>query len=742
MRKNLSFLSLCVVIGLFCWGCNGFQPQKAGILSIKMNIDPAFSHAATPGSGLTETRKAMTPEADWAPSTFTITGEGPGGATFSIESVSKNSEARLVPGEWRISAKGYAPGGTEVVAGEASCTLQPGRTTAVSLVLRPLAGIGDLQIAITTNFAPAAGARLAGELVYRGLPGGASLEEGSTRLIDMSAEEAAVAFTGIEAGHYSLSLRLLDADGIVSGGAADSVIVVAGFTTSGTCPIELGTPTAEVSATLFPVTPLPPPLLSVSHRFPASRCPVPLALSRAASERGERIDAQWFLNGAAMGAPIAITAHGGILPEGILAFPQCSDSPEVSLIRADLVEASTTSLRTGSARTSLIAVDAGGDAEVGWRASYAWDAAIGDCLHEMGVNGTGKGAAYKARTVAASPSGLVAISGLDEDCALHVFAAGYGASLQNAAPSGVSVLPLDTSWIRLWRDKIKIDGSFKSADKLAVSRDGRLIAAASTASTWVAVYELDERGALRASHSLKPSDAGMAGFGNVKGLCFSPDSTRLYAASNKDGTAYAFNVGSGDFSLRTSCALWNRLSDSESFDLQDLQVTDTGAIVVTSSERSRLAILEDGASLSLLSLLQGTSSGTEPYHPSAIAIPPDGDAFLVLCGGNRVLRYDRDESGYALTSTFTLSPEARDAKYLAAGAGWAGSRPMFAVAGGGVLAIYEPRQGGESAVAHVCLPEADASTGISVPSGLCFARGAFFLSSEEAACVSVFGGEP
>jgi hypothetical protein len=114
----------------------------------------------------------------------------------------------------------------------------------------------------------------------------------------------------------------------------------------------------------------------------------------------------------------------------------------------------------------------------------------------------------------------------------------------------------------------------------------------------------------------------------------------------------------------------------------------------------------------------------------------------VLCGGNRVLRYDRDESGYAYTSTFALGAEAKGAQYLAAGAGWAGSRPMIAVAGGSAMVIYEPDPEPEKTVTHVCVPDAGDSMGIASPSGLGFARGAFFLSSETAKCVSVFGGEP
>lgn len=741
MRKTMSLSSLCLLIGVLCWGCGGIQPQGRGILAIKLNTDPTFAAAARDRDGR-GSKKAITPVAGWSPATFSIVGEGPGGATFTVEGASRNAEARIVPGEWRISAKGFAAGGIEVAAGEATCTLQPGRTTSVSLVLYPLAGVGNLEITVSMNFAPAAGARLAGELVYSGLPGSQPPAVRTTRHIDAPFDQPAISFARIEAGHYALSLRLLDSDGVVSGGSADSVVVAAGFTTSGTCSIELGMPTAEVSAALFPDEPLAPALLSVDHRFAASKCPVPLAISRAAVQGGEAIDAQWYMNGVPAGEAIAVASGSGILPEGLAAFPQPASPPRVSLVRADLVEESSVSLRTGSASATLIAVDAPGDAEVGWRASYDYEAAAGDSKYAAGTYGVGKAVPYLARTVAASPSGLVAVSGLDEEGAIHAFAAGYGAPLQAAAPSGALALPLDTSWVRLWRDRIKDGSDYKSPDRLAISPDGRFIAAASASSSWIALYSLGERGSWNPLAMLKASSPGMDGFGYVKGLCFSPDSSRLYAASSGNGTVYSFRVGTGAFSLASAFKLWERASAGESYDLQDIAVTVSGAILVTSSARSRLSILEDKDDQITAVLLQGAPGGIEPYQPSALAKAPDGDAFHVLCGGNRVLRYDRGASGYALSFTLALGAEAREAKYLAAGSGWAGSRPMIAVAGGSAMVIYEPKPEPQAAIVHVCAPDAGDSLGIASPSGLCFARGAFFLSSENAKCVSVFGGEP
>lgn len=741
MRKTMSIALLCMLIGILCWGCGGIQQQGKSILAIKLNTDTAFAGPAAREAEVAGAKKAITPAAAWTPSTFTIAGEGPGGAVFEVESAAKNAEVHIIPGEWLISAKGFAAGGIQVAAGSSACTLQAGRTTAVSLVLYPLAGVGNLEITVSMNLVPAAGARLAGELVYCGLPGSQPPAERTARPIDAPAEQPAISFAGIEAGHYALSLRLLDSDGVVSGGSADSVVVAAGFTTSGTCAIELGTPTAEVSAAVFSNEPLPPPLLSVSHRVAASKCPMPLAISRASAQGGEAIGARWYLNGVSAGAGIAVADGSGILPEGIVAFPQAANSPQVSLMRADLVEEAAVSLRTGSASTALLADCAPGDAQVGWKASYDFEAAIDGSLYDTGANGTGKGLSYMAKAVAASPSGLVAVSGLDEEGAIHVFAAGYGAPLQTAPPSGANALPLNASWIRLWRDRIKIDGTVKSADKLAISPDGRYIAAASTLSSWIAVYELGGHGTPGTCKSFQASTAGIADFGNIKGLCFSPDSARLYAASNKDGRVYAFNMGLEQLSVASSCLSWTR-DGTENYDFQAIETTVSGAVIVASDERSRIAIFQDGENLATPATLQGAYNVSEPFHPSALAIAPDGDAFYVLCGGNRVLRYDRDESGYAYTSTFALGAEAKGAQYLAAGAGWAGSRPMIAVAGGSAMVIYEPDPEPEKTVTHVCVPDAGDSMGIASPSGLGFARGAFFLSSETAKCVSVFGGEP
>ena len=741
MRKAMTVLSLCSLIGVLCWGCGGLLQQGKCILAITLNTDPAFAGAGTREAAVGGARKAIVPTAEWTPSMFTIIGEGPGGAHFEVESASKNAVEHVVPGEWQISAKGFSSGGKEVASGMSMCTLQAGRTTTVGLVLYPLAGMGDLEIAISTNFTPAAGSRLEGELVYCGLPGSLPPVERTARAIDVPAEQPTLSFSQIEAGHYALSLRLIDSDGVVSGGSADSVIIAAGFVTSGTCAIELGAPTAEIGATVFSNEPLPPPLLSVSHRFAASRCPVPLALSRAGIPGGEAIDSRWYLNGVPAGAGIAIGANSGILPDGILVFPQAASAPQVSLLRADLVEEAADSLRVGASSANLLAADATGDAEVGWKAGYDFEAALGDSVYDAGANGTGNGVPYMARAVAASPSGLVAVSGLDEEGAIHAFAAGYGTALQSAAPSGAAALPLETSWIRLWRDRIKINGTVKSADRLAVSPNGRFIAAASSLSSWIALWKLGEHGEYETYHTFQ-AGTQFSGFDNIKGLCFSPDSAILYAASNKDGSVYSFDMEPASLLPSGRCELLPRLATGESYGLQDIKSTITNTIIVSSSDKSRLCLIENGNMLAPPATWQGTSGGIEPYQPSALAIAPDGDAFYVLCGGNRVLRYDRGESAYALTSTLTLGSDAKDAKYLAAGAGWSGTRPMIAVAGGAAMAIYEPVPEPANTITHICNADIVDKTGIADPSGLCFARGAFFLAGENAACVSVFGGEP
>lgn len=713
--------------------CMGIQDGRLGTLAVKLSFDAAW---ASPRSLMREEggKKSLTPTEAWSPTKFAISGSGPGGAEFSLESGDIDVETKLVPGDWTIGVRAFSAGNKEVASGTSTCLLLPGRTTAASIVLYPLEGEGDLSITIAKNLAVPAGGRIAGGLVYKGLPGHPAPAVQTTVAIDVPSEQTIISFEGIEAGHYSIGLRLLASDGSVSGGCVDTAMVMSGFLTAGTCAIEMGMPVANLSALLYPSSPLEPPLVSAEHDFSEAHGFMPLAAPRYAAEAGEEVERTWYSNGEEAGKAVELIGNRGILPEGTVAYPQDRPLSRLSLVRSDIVEESRSTFRAGSAGVTLKAGAGNDRGGYGWRASYDYASALSPSLHETTeANNIGAGNSYIVKAIAASPSGLIAISGLDDEGALHAFAAGYGAELDPATAGPGSLLPIDASWIRLWRDKVKIGSSVKTADRLAVSDDGRFIASASSLSNWLRLCSLDIGGKLLDSFVVTPGE-------NIRAICFSKDGRKLYAAANTGGTIYAFDVSEGGMVPTSSLKL---SATNEALSLQDMRVTSSGGIVVTAKDMSRLYVLSDEGTLREEAVVQGASGGVDPYHPTSLAVSGSGDSFHVLCDGEKILSYGRATSlsPYTLTASFLLPAEAEGSTVIASGTTLGGNEEILFAAGGDNVEFFEIDGAGSLLNNYPLSPTPGDPAGISTASGLCYIRGAFILAGGSSGIVAVFGAD-
>ena len=724
---------LLPILTLAC-ACTGLQNNRLGTLAVKLRFDSGWIGSKSIFQAKSGGVKSIIPSEDWGPARFVITGTGPGGSVVSLESGDMNIETKLVPGDWEIDVKAFSAANKEVAAGTLTCLLQPGRTTAANIVLYPLEGTGNLSIAITSNIAVPAGGRITGNLAYKGLPGHPAPSEPTTLAIDIPSEQTSLSFEALQSGHYSISLKLLASDGVVSGGCVDTVMVMSGFLSEGTCLIEMGMPVADLTATLYPSSSLTPPLLSVEHTFSRTHGYMPLAIPLHVPEAGDEIARKWYANGEEAGEAVRLTGNRGILPEGTFAFPQGIPLSPLSLVRADIVEESLSTFRAGSASVTLGAGEGDDSGTFGWRASYDYAAALSPSLHQnTATNNSGSGSMYAAKAIAASPSGLVAVSGLDGDGALHAFAAGYGAELDPAVAGAGKVLSIDASWVRLWREKIRVANVVKTADRLAISNDGRFIASASSQSNWIHLCSLDSSGTLLAVFTATAE-------GDLKALCFSPDSGKLYAAANSTKKIYAFNINETGISPAWSTQL---TSGGETLSLQDMAVTSSGSIIVTAKDASRIYILSNEGSLNAEMTIQGASGGTDPYHPGALAISSRGDAFYVLCDEEKIIRYSRADSlsPYAPEAFFILPAAAEGSCFLAAGTQSGETAEIVAAAGGATIELFEIGGDGTFLNGYPLNSAPGVPAGTQMSDMLCFARGAFLLSGGTSGVVSVFGAD-
>jgi DNA-binding beta-propeller fold protein YncE len=653
-------------------------------------------------------------------------------------------ESRLVPGEWDILVEAFASGGEKVGSGRVVCMLQPGRTTMSTVTVYPAEGTGSLALMLSYPFALPAGSRTRGSLTYQGLPGQESPETPVVYEVDVPGDQTALRFDEIAAGHYTLALTAFASDGTASGGIVDNVMVVAGFTSTGTCVFEMGDPVSKMTATLFPSNPLEAPLLSVRHQAAETGFPLPLAVPRHAASAEDVIERRWYLNGSLAGDALEIVENRGLLPSGSRAYPKAAGQPEVSLVSASLVETSTSQLRSGSGSVSIGLAGGLAAGAWKWKASYDYRAAMGEALlGGSSAHGAGKGVPYGVKAVASSETGLVIVSGLDDEAALHAFAAGYGARLSAPMPSGATSLGTEASWIRLWRDRIRVGTTYRTADILAISDDGRYVAAASTNSDWIRVSRLDESGQLAASWSLtSTSTPNLALMHNVRGLRFSPDSSYLYVAANTSGSVYCIQVNPTGISYKSHVAL-SLYGAGTVPPIKDLEISSSGAILVSSSEASRIYILNPEPALAETGYLQSASSYEQPYHPSCMEVSPGGDRFYVLCDGRHIVGIGRSDPSqqYAVQTSTSLPPPLYDSNGMSLGIAPGATNDTLFITSGTSAAFIEMNAGMEIASTSLLVPAPSDDKGLSTAAGTDFARGAFFLAGGNGTQVSVFGAD-
>lgn len=743
MKKNTALaFAVLLTLGMAC-SCDLFQNNRSGTLKLKLDFDPGLSLDKNGKAKSISAGKAILPSEPWSPSRYVITGTGPGGASFSMESTRPNAETKIVPGEWSIEVHAFSETNKEVASQTAVSLLQPGKTTTTCMTLLPLEGIGSLSLSITHSFELSQGAHIIGSLEYRGLPGHDDLIAQPPIAIDIPAEQTSISFEGIPAGHYALVLKLMDADGSLVGGLADIIMLLAGYQTTGTCTILMGSPSLDLSASLFPLAPLPAPVLSVSHTTSRYHPYIPLAVPKDDTGLITDLKTRWFFNGEEICEGVGIIDNRGILPANTIAYPPIPIAFEASLLRADFVEESPAFQRAGSASV-LVNIASGPEGDlVGWRASYDQASALGPALFETGSpynNGTGNKSTVRA--VAGSPSGLIVVSGLDKDGALHAFAAGYGAVIDYPENRDPYKIPVDASWIRLWRDEVKINGTIRNPDRLAVSPDGHFIAAASSSSNWLRVYALDDDGKLLRTLDVTQAVPGLENFSDIRGICFSNDGQKLYALANSPEALYSFSVSDRELRFGAAAGI-DRIDPEQSLSLQDLKVTASGALIATSSATSRVFVFRDEGSLVPDAILTRAADGTGPYKPSSIAVSNVCDAFYVLCNSSSIVEYSRiaPTENYALAGSFQLPSAARGASGICAGKNEEEGLDILCASGGQSLGFFPMGSGGVPLQSHVLDPDINDTAGIGSANGICFVRGGYVLSGGTSGLVSVFGLE-
>ncbi|GEM_PF-4071142 len=183
--------------------------------------------------------RTMLPDISMDIESYTISGNGPNGATFTAE-ISRHedySRTDLRKGNWIFTVEAYnaAEGDSEaevIGRGTNVIYIQPGIVNEVSIIIAPLPGPGELNLTVDWNL-DIANPRLEYQLTD---------SEGHT--VDQSEEFVIDNRTGIliipdlSAGYYMLEVTLFDSNTVVARGA-DALRIVSGNTTEGELSVQV-----------------------------------------------------------------------------------------------------------------------------------------------------------------------------------------------------------------------------------------------------------------------------------------------------------------------------------------------------------------------------------------------------------------------------------------------------------------------------------------------------------------------
>ncbi len=748
MRKLWPLLLVTITLfSVLFAGCAQVGQTPAAVLMLRFRCDENVSKRLGGPDTASKSASARTiaPTEAWASVRYVVSGTGPGGANYSKETTSESTEARLAPGEWVFSIVALSASGKTVAEATGTAVLSAGRESTLSLSLLPLQGQGSLDLVFHLDLPVTEGARISGTLISEGFPGKDPADPVQTYPFDIPANTASYSFPALPAGFYTLSLSLDDGAGIVAG-LAESVLVLKDFQSTGECRLSIGTPSFVLTLDTLPVecieSILPQAWYRVSREHPFSLAAV---LADASAP------ARWSINGEIIGQARRASADVQAPKDSLLYSDPLNPGAFPLTCRADILVGPDSTGAYGSETALFEFAEGPSGTDWSWRAGLDARSAQGPSLFAAAAaDNTGTGTAYQIKATAATNDGLVAIAGFDEDCAIHLFLMTGRSEYESG--SGPAVAASGSGLIRLWRNEITINSSQRNPDRLAFSEDGHMLAAASSASSWLRLYDLDDTGEIaRTRDIVKTANAAdpLSNFDSIRGLSFSGDGSRLYALANSPESVFIFDTqasGAGFIVLLNRVDLgYLRQSSSVNASMQDIAVASDGMVVVSAAAAGKItafsptvnSLQENG------SFTKNSESWTEP---GSLVFSADGLCLYALCDTSTVYRYVRSTLTSPLYSGGSIQiPESvLPAKGMAAGVarGTAQDSPHLGIFGSGGIAITELSPVTGLALSNdVLIPAPGDGSGADCATDAAFMSGCFVTAGGSSGVLSVYGND-
>ncbi len=484
----------------------------------------------------------------------------------------------------------------------------------------------------------------------------------------------------LQSGNYSLAVQVRDTSSASIAGCIVTVLVLPEQTSIGSCSIYLPDPSATISLSTPKLELSANAAISVERYLNRNKSVlVPLTVA----EGETNLDVEWYQNGAKIEK--AQEEATQCLPgHKIFLSPTKESDAQMRVSMDALLNDRNSGISQAFSNSSSLLAGPLSD-QIEWVQSIDYKAALSPSIHNRNnPENTGTGKLQDVKWVATSSSGLIAVAGLDESNALHLF---YSPSGKQAALGGSSYeIPSSVGWIRLWRDKISIDNHKKNPDIVSISLDGSLISAAASTGNWIRIYRLDHSGSIASKIDIVSSCNEALKFKNIKAMRFTADSTRLFILSDDPEKVLVFNIeklfsgensSEKEFSFVVSSQTEpgpslqsSSKKGSSNFMMRDMLLFNDGWIAVCSSEIKNVFFIRYSladCSFSCETKIEPVPNSKLLGEPRSIAFDENSERCYVICNNGKLLLFEKPDpqSSYTLSMTFRLSPDLDKANSLA-----------------------------------------------------------------------------
>lgn len=260
--------------------------------------------------------KTIVPPLDMSAAHYTISGNGPGGASFLQSDVTTTAFVRssLVSGAWTITVDAFNAGDALIGSGSTGVSIQAGETAEVTIPVTPLSGTGSLTINITWPSGVILNPAVSGTLTPAG---------GSPQQIPFSAGSgfASYSYPSLNAGYYSMTVQLAEGT-TVKWGSFEAIRILKDQTTTAAFNLtQLDISAGGASITITPVM-QNPIAITLDGQQPELPSGVDMTVTATTSDAVDSY--QWYLNGRVLpGATGASVTLGGSLAVGNYRLDLC-----------------------------------------------------------------------------------------------------------------------------------------------------------------------------------------------------------------------------------------------------------------------------------------------------------------------------------------------------------------------------------------------------------------------------------